>query len=144
MILAVLQARVSSSRLPGKVLRPILGRPMLARQVERVLRAERLDELVSYVDILPTLRGITQPSAEASPSDGLDLFELLKGGEPASDRTVYLGEGSVVTRSWKQVGDQLFRIDTDPGEHHDVAAERPEIVEQLREFERQITAATSR
>ena len=43
MILGLLQARVSSTRLPGKVLRPILGEPMLARQIERTLRAKRLD-----------------------------------------------------------------------------------------------------
>lgn len=46
MILAILQARVSSTRLPGKVLKPILGMPMLARQLERVRRARRLDRLV--------------------------------------------------------------------------------------------------
>ena len=46
MIVAVLQARMSSSRLPGKVLKPILGEPMLARQVERVRRSTRVDRLV--------------------------------------------------------------------------------------------------
>ena len=46
MILGVIQARMSSSRLPGKVLAPVLGEPMLARQVERVLRANALDKLV--------------------------------------------------------------------------------------------------
>jgi len=33
MILAILQARVSSSRLPEKVLKEILGKPMLLRQL---------------------------------------------------------------------------------------------------------------
>ena len=37
---------MSSSRLPGKVLKPILDRPMLALQVERVQRASRLDQVV--------------------------------------------------------------------------------------------------
>lgn len=46
MILAILQARVSSSRLPGKVLLPLLGQPMLARQLERVRRATLIDQLV--------------------------------------------------------------------------------------------------
>lgn len=46
MILAVLQARVSSSRLPGKVLKPILGEPMILRQIERLRRARRIDRLV--------------------------------------------------------------------------------------------------
>lgn len=46
MILGILQARVSSSRLPGKVLKPLLGEPMLARQIERLQRSTRLDQLV--------------------------------------------------------------------------------------------------
>ena len=41
----ILQARVSSTRLPGKVLKPILGEPMLARQIERIARAARVDAL---------------------------------------------------------------------------------------------------
>lgn len=46
MILAILQARTSSTRLPGKVLAPILGLPMLARQIERVGRATCVDKLI--------------------------------------------------------------------------------------------------
>jgi spore coat polysaccharide biosynthesis protein SpsF len=46
MVLGILQARMSSSRLPGKVLKPILGAPMLQRQIERLKRAARIDRLV--------------------------------------------------------------------------------------------------
>jgi spore coat polysaccharide biosynthesis protein SpsF len=46
MILAILQARYSSSRLPGKVLKPILGKPMLLRQIERLSNSEMIDKLV--------------------------------------------------------------------------------------------------
>ncbi|EEA93264.1 cytidylyltransferase domain-containing protein [Pseudovibrio sp. JE062] len=46
MILAILQARLSSSRLPGKVLKPILGKPMLIHQIERIRRSKLIDELV--------------------------------------------------------------------------------------------------
>ena len=45
-IVTILQARVSSSRLPGKVLMPILGQPMLARQIERVRRAAHIGHLI--------------------------------------------------------------------------------------------------
>jgi spore coat polysaccharide biosynthesis protein SpsF len=45
-ILAILQARTSSSRLPGKVLLPLAGAPMIVRQIERVRRSRRLDKLV--------------------------------------------------------------------------------------------------
>ena len=43
--LAIIQARMSSSRLPGKVLRQIAGQPMLAWVVERARRARTLDEV---------------------------------------------------------------------------------------------------
>jgi len=45
MILAILQARMTSTRLPGKVMRPLLGKPMLARQIERINRAKLIDRL---------------------------------------------------------------------------------------------------
>lgn len=46
MILAILQARVTSSRLPGKVLKPLLGSPMLLRQIERLQKAQKIDRLL--------------------------------------------------------------------------------------------------
>lgn len=46
MKLAILQARYSSSRLPGKVMKPLLGVPMLARQIERIRRARCIDRLM--------------------------------------------------------------------------------------------------
>ena len=46
MILAILQARVSSSRLPGKVLKPLLGEPMLLRQIERLRDVHQIDQLL--------------------------------------------------------------------------------------------------
>ena len=43
---AIIQARVSSSRLPGKVLADICGKPMLQRVYERVKRARLVDDVV--------------------------------------------------------------------------------------------------
>ena len=43
MAVAILQARMSSSRLPGKVLKPLLGRPMVERQIERLRRCAMLE-----------------------------------------------------------------------------------------------------
>ena len=37
---------MSSSRLPGKVLRPLLGEPMIGRQIERLRRSRRLTQIV--------------------------------------------------------------------------------------------------
>ncbi len=46
MILAILQARASSSRLPQKVLKPILGVPMVLRQAERIKQSKKIDQLL--------------------------------------------------------------------------------------------------
>lgn len=46
MILAVLQARMSSTRLPGKVMADLQDAPMVLRQIERLSRARRLDRIV--------------------------------------------------------------------------------------------------
>ena len=46
MILAILQARVSSTRLPGKVLKNIINKPMLLRQIERIRRTKLIDKLI--------------------------------------------------------------------------------------------------
>ena len=76
MILGILQARASSSRLPGKVLKPLLGEPMLARQIERLKRSTRLDQLVvATSDQTPTeqelrdlLPRFTGPIAQMPPA----------------------------------------------------------------------------
>ncbi len=46
MILCVVQARVSSRRLPGKVLKPLLGKPMILHELERVRRSKFIDKIV--------------------------------------------------------------------------------------------------
>ena len=43
-VVAIIQARAGSSRLPGKVLRPLAGVPMLMRVINRVRRAASIDE----------------------------------------------------------------------------------------------------
>jgi spore coat polysaccharide biosynthesis protein SpsF len=46
MILAIIQVRTSSSRLPGKALLPVLGRPILSWVIERVTLAHTVDRIV--------------------------------------------------------------------------------------------------
>ena len=45
-VTATIQARMGSSRLPGKVLMDICGKPMLLWQVERIRRARLVDEII--------------------------------------------------------------------------------------------------
>ena len=49
----ILQARMGSARLPGKTLRPILGRPMLYYVLERLKRIEAANVVVLAVPDTP-------------------------------------------------------------------------------------------
>lgn len=51
---AIIQSRMSSSRLPGKVLKEAGGRPLLERMVERVRQAKRIDETVVATTVDPS------------------------------------------------------------------------------------------
>ena len=46
---AMLQARMESSRLPGKVLLPINGKPMIEWQIKRILRSKSIEKLVVVI-----------------------------------------------------------------------------------------------
>lgn len=46
MILAVLQARMTSPRLPGKAMAPLQGEPMIWRQVERIRLSRTITKLI--------------------------------------------------------------------------------------------------
>lgn len=45
-IVATIEARMNSSRLPGKVLLPLAGKPMLQRIIERLQRSKYIDEIM--------------------------------------------------------------------------------------------------
>jgi spore coat polysaccharide biosynthesis protein SpsF len=69
-IVGIIEARMSSSRLPGKVLMPILGKPMIEHMVERLGRARTLDGIV----IATTDRPADDPIAELAGRVGIGLF----------------------------------------------------------------------
>jgi spore coat polysaccharide biosynthesis protein SpsF len=68
--IAIIQARMGSSRLPGKVLLDISGQPMLARVVERVQRAGLLDGLV----VATTQDATDDPLADFCRERGYNYF----------------------------------------------------------------------
>jgi spore coat polysaccharide biosynthesis protein SpsF (cytidylyltransferase family) len=76
--LAVVQARMSSTRLPGKVLADVGGEPLLALLVARLMRARTLDAIVVATSDDPS----DDPIAELVPSLGArlhrgDLHDVL-------------------------------------------------------------------
>jgi spore coat polysaccharide biosynthesis protein SpsF len=52
--IAIIEARMSSTRLPGKVLRQIIDRPMLALLIERLQGAQQLDGVVVATTVNPS------------------------------------------------------------------------------------------
>ena len=81
MIVAVLQARMRSTRLPGKVLAPVAGRPMLARQLERIFMAHRLDRVTVATTDAPEDEAVARCALEAgaavyrgAEAEGLERF----------------------------------------------------------------------
>jgi len=69
-VVAILQARMSSSRLPGKVMLPILGRPMIGWQIERVRRCRNIQHLIVATSTDPS----DDPLVEYVSSLGIDVF----------------------------------------------------------------------
>ncbi|WP_341322412.1 glycosyltransferase family protein [Solibacillus sp. FSL H8-0523] len=45
-IIAIIQARMGSTRLPGKILKKVNGKPLLQYQIERLRDCEELDEVI--------------------------------------------------------------------------------------------------
>lgn len=79
--ITIIQARMGSTRLPGKVLKKILGQPMLARQIERVKRAQTLGQIIIATSTNPfdtpifrLARKLRIPVYRGSEVDVLDRF----------------------------------------------------------------------
>ncbi len=70
MVQAILQARISSSRLPGKVLKPIMGKPMLQLQIERLACSEKIDQLV----VATSIEQEDNPIEDLCDELGIDCF----------------------------------------------------------------------
>ena len=70
MILAILQARTSSSRLAGKVMLPLCGKPMILHQIERVQRSVRIDKLM----LATSDQAEDEPLRELARVSGVDCF----------------------------------------------------------------------
>ncbi|HOE70135.1 MAG TPA: glycosyltransferase family protein [Brevefilum sp.] len=85
-VVAIIQARMGSSRLPGKVLKEVCGKPMLVRQVTRVRRASSIGQVVVATTLDPEDNRIAQmcrkfgiPYFRGSPHDVLDRYYRTAG-----------------------------------------------------------------
>ena len=69
-VTAIVQARVSSTRLPGKVLLGLAGAPMLQRQLERVARSSLITNIVVATSTDPS----DDPIVELCSDLGIDVY----------------------------------------------------------------------
>jgi|SRR2546422_1377036 len=63
-IVATIEARMTSTRLPGKVLLPVAGKPLLRHLIERLQRVNSLDEIVVATTINKADEAIVKLAAE--------------------------------------------------------------------------------
>jgi arylsulfatase A-like enzyme len=111
-----------------------------------------IGELTEAQDLLPTLVDLCGLKApDKAHFDGVDLARLLRGKEDRflaktlADRMLVVqysrvhsslpvkGDAAVLWGKWRLVAEkELFDIAADPGQAHDVAAEHPDIVKQMR------------
>lgn len=106
-IVATIEARMRSSRLPGKVLKTILGRPMLALMIERLRKSNRVDAVSiatttdKSCDVIETLANELQIGCYRGSEDDVldrvlqtakhskaDLIVELTGDCPLLDPTI--------------------------------------------------------
>lgn len=69
-IVAIIQARMSSSRLPAKVLKEISGKPMLQHVVERVRRSQMVDDVL----VATTVETSDDPLVDYCHQAGIPVF----------------------------------------------------------------------
>lgn len=69
-VLMIVQARMTSTRLPGKILREVLGKPLLEHQIERLLRVKLASSLV----IATTTNDTDQPVEDLCLRLGVKCF----------------------------------------------------------------------
>ncbi|WP_057915694.1 cytidylyltransferase domain-containing protein [Peribacillus muralis] len=69
-VVAIIQARMGSTRLPGKVMKEVLGTPLLEYQIERVGRSK----LISKIVVATTTKETEQPIVELCERLSVDYF----------------------------------------------------------------------
>ncbi|MDF3820171.1 glycosyltransferase family protein [Leptospira sp. 96542] len=67
---ATIEARMTSSRLPGKVLLPVLGKPILGYLFDRLKKVTLIDEIV----LATTINKADDPIVDYAKSEGISVF----------------------------------------------------------------------
>lgn len=98
-VVAVISARMASTRFPGKVIASILGRPVLSLLIERIKRAKTVDEIV----VATTVKSEDDKIAALVKKDGVKVFR-------GSERDVL---GRILAAAKKYQADVIVRLTGD-------------------------------
>lgn len=122
-IVAAIQVRMGSSRLPGKTLLPISGRPLLGHLLDRLRRCHRLDGIVVATSRLPENDAIDDfcrdegvPCFRGSEDDLLERTLGALQSQEADVGVVAFGDGPLID---PQLVDQVIREYLDTVESFD-------------------------
>ena len=97
------------------------------------------ERLSSPIDVLPTIAALT--GAELPSDVVIDGVDVFAPADPArqlflqwhrGDRPERYRAFAVLSQQWKLYEDELFDLDADPSESHDVADDHPDVVTSLR------------
>ena len=102
--------------------------------------------MMTAADWFPTIVAATGTRLESTPTlDGIDMWPALADGAEVAREDPYVvgvfGNAAVIDGVWKyvrarqrggtEVGEHLYRLDSDPGESNDLAAANPERLAEL-------------
>jgi arylsulfatase A-like enzyme len=123
--------------------------PMILRWPGRLRASAVSNQVMTVMDVFPTLAAVaaTTPGNKL-PLDGKNLWPAISGGRVEARDDLFFGTGSgsmftygVLHQEWKLVRtisrknqsatNELFRIEDDPTEKHDLAAQHPDLVKDL-------------
>ncbi len=113
-VIAVISARMSSTRLPGKVLMPLAGEPVLVRIVERVSQSKYIDEIVIATtvnpgdDVVETLCNERGYRCYRGSEEDV-LARVYEAAKLCGADIVYRGMGDSPVVDWRII-DQLLEI----------------------------------
>jgi arylsulfatase len=122
--------------------------PCFVRWPAGGLRAGEVTTPTQIQDLMPTLLELCGGAVEKEKCDGVSLAGLLKDRTPLADRMFVVqfgaspavptdpakGRSCVVWKQWRLVhGTELYDVEADRAQEHDLAAEQPEIRAKMRE-----------
>lgn len=92
---------------------------------------KNVDQVISYIDIFPTMVQITNGKIEKNVFDGINVESSFEGNL-LPNRHLFLGNEALISDKWKLINDQLFQINIDPLESKNVVDKYPVVYSEMR------------